>query len=332
MKEAKKIVNNLKNNQIKPLYLLTGDEPFYIDFVSGYIEKNLLTDDEKAFNQMVLYGRDVSVEEIINHAKRYPMMAERQVIIIKEAQDLEKSIELLLPYAENPTPTTVLVLCYKYKSFDKRKKLFKIIEKNGEVLLTSTLYENKVAGWIEETLREHGYGIQPKGALMLVEFLGNDLSKIFKELEKLMQIVPANQVITPEIIEKNIGISKDYNNFELHNAIGSRDIKRVFRIVQYFSNNPKENPIPMIVALLFSFFQKIMKYHSLTDTSKAVQALGISTFYLKDYQLAAKNFPPKKVSSIIEKLREIDMMSKGLGATNLPQGELLKELMTEIMK
>jgi DNA polymerase-3 subunit delta len=332
MKEVQRILHDIQNKHIKPLYLLTGEEPFYIDYVSSFIEKNVLAEEEKSFNQLILYGRDVTAEDIINHAKRYPMMAERQVIIVKEAQELAREIDHLEPYVAQPTPTTVLVLCYKYKSFDKRKKLYKSIKSVGEVLETKTLYENQIASWIETILRDHNYKIEPKASLMLVEFLGNDLSRIYKELEKLMQIVPPSESITPDIIEKNIGISKDYNNFELQDALAAKEVKKVFRIVNYFANNPKDNPIVMTTALLFSFFQKVLKYHAMPDKSKAPSQLGVSPYFMKQYQTAARHYPPKKLTAIIDKLREIDLKSKGLGATQIPQGELLKELMYEILE
>jgi DNA polymerase-3 subunit delta len=279
---------------------------------------------------MVLYGRDVSVEDIIGHAKRYPMMAEKQVIIVKEAQDLSRTIENLLPYAENPQPTTVLVFCYKYKTLDKRKKLAKVVDKIGVLFESKKLYENQIPDWIKRVLAGKGYTITPKGAQMLVEFLGNDLSKVNNELEKLQLILKPGEQITPQIIEENIGISKDFNNFELQNAIGERDIKKAFAIIQYFSQNPKNNPLVVTVALLYGFFSRVLKYHALTNKGDAAKVLGVSPYFVKDYQTAARKYPMKKVSAIIAAIREVDMKSKGVGAANLPQGDLLKELLVEI--
>lgn len=330
MEEVKRIVNELKSGKVKPIYLLTGEEPYFIDFLSDYIEKNLLPEEEKAFNQMVLYGRDVTIDDIVSHAKRYPMMAERQVIIIKEAQELARTIDNLEPYCKNPQPTTVLVICYKYKKIDKRKSLYKTIKANGVILDEKKLYENKVAPWISKVLASKGYQISPKAAIMLVEFLGNDLSKISNELDKLTQILKPEQQITPELIEQNIGISKDYNNFELQNALGSKDINKAFRIINYFSQNPKDNPLVMTVALLFSFFSKLMMYHALPNKINAAKELGINPYFIKDYQLAAKNYPMKKVSGILSKLRDTDMKSKGVGAAGVNDGDLLKELLVEI--
>ncbi|MEX2350187.1 MAG: DNA polymerase III subunit delta [Flavobacteriaceae bacterium] len=330
MEEVKRIANDIKAGKLKPLYLLTGEEPYYIDFMADYIEKNVLTEDEKAFNQMVLYGQDVTVDDIASHAKRYPMMASYQVIIVKEAQELARTIENLTAYCEQPQPTTILVLCYKYKKIDKRKKLYKTIKANGVVLDEKKLYENKVGDWITRMLASKGYKISPKASLMLVEFLGNDLSKIAKELEKLTQILKPEQQITPELIEENIGISKDYNNFELQKALGSKDIQKAFRIINYFSENPKDNPIQMTVALLYSFFTKVLKYHALTDKGKAASALGVSPYFVSDYQQAARNYPMRKVSGIVAAIRQTDMKSKGVGAANVSHGDLLKELLVEV--
>ncbi|PKP24811.1 MAG: DNA polymerase III subunit delta [Bacteroidetes bacterium HGW-Bacteroidetes-2] len=330
MEEAKRIINDIKKGSIKPIYFFTGDEPYYIDFLSNFIEKNLLTEDEKAFNQMVLYGQDVTINDIVSNAKRYPMMAERQVIIIKEAQELAKTIENLESYVENLQPTTVLVLNYKYKNLDKRKKLYKAIKEKGVIFESKKLYENKVGAWIQKTLANNGHGISLKAASMLVEFLGNDLSKISKELEKLTQIVKQGQEITPELIEENIGISKDFNNFELQKAIGSKDIKKSFAIANYFAQNPKSNPLVVTVGNLYRFFSLVLKYHALKSKSDAPKVLGVAPFFVKEYELAARNYPMKKISAVIAKIREIDMKSKGVGAANISDGELLRELLVAI--
>ncbi|WGF94144.1 DNA polymerase III subunit delta [Aequorivita marisscotiae] len=330
MDKVKAIITDIKNGNTKPIYFLMGEEPYYIDGISKYIENNVLSEEDRGFNQMVLYGRDVSVDDIISQAKRYPMMAEKQVVIVKEAQDLSRSIENLAGYAENPQPTTVLVLCYKYKKIDKRKSLAKKIVEKGVLFESKKLYDNQVPDWIKRVLAGKGYTITPKGAQMLVEFLGNDLSKVNNELEKLQLILKPGQQITPQIIEENIGISKDFNNFELQNAIGNKDVKKAFAIIQYFSQNPKNNPMPMTVALLYSFFSKVLKYHALSNKGEAAKALGVNPYFVKDYQTAARNYPMRQVSAIIAAIREIDMKSKGVGAANLSQADLLKELLVKI--
>ena len=330
LEEVKQIITDIKKGTIAPIYFLMGEEPYYIDGITQFIENNILTEEEKGFNQMILYGRDVTVEEIVSNAKRYPMMAERQVVIVKEAQNLTPTIDNLVSYAENPQLTTVLVICYKYKTLDKRKKLSKLLKQNGVLFESKKLYENQVPDWIRRVMKGKGYTITHKAAQMLTEFLGNDLSKVNNELEKLQLIIKPKEQITPEIVEENIGISKDFNNFELQNAIGAKDIKKAFGIVQYFAHSPKNHPLVITIALMYSFFSKLLKYHSLTDKSVAASALGVSPYFVKDYQTAARNFPMKKISTIIASIREVDMKSKGVGAANLPQGELLKELLIKI--
>ncbi|WP_339649788.1 DNA polymerase III subunit delta [uncultured Salegentibacter sp.] len=333
MEEAKEIVNNIQNGSVSPLYFLMGEEPYYIDRISDFIAQNLLAEEEKGFNQIIMYGRDTSVDEIISNAKRYPMMAERQVIIVKEAQDLSRTIENLVAYAENPQPTTTLVFCYKYKSLDKRKKLSKILKKNGVLFESKRLYENQVADWIMKTLKARNYTISPKAAQMLVEFLGIDLGKIDNELNKLQLITPEGTQITPELIEQNIGISKDFNNFELRKAIGMRDSLKAHRIVNYFAQNPKDNPMVVTISLLFSYFSQIMQYHGLPDKSKAnvAKQLKVHPYFVGDYVAAAKNYPMKKVSQVIGLLHESDVKGKGVGAVNISHGDLLKELMVKIL-
>lgn len=246
-----------------------GEEPYYIDKLAGYIEDNILSEDEKGFNQMVLYGRDVTVEEIVSNAKRYPMMADRQVVIVKEAQELSRTIDKLESYAENPLPTTVLVICYKYKTLDKRKKVTKVLDKAGVVFESKKLYENQVGDWLKRVLSGKGYQIEPKAAAMLVEFLGTDLSKISNELDKLAIILPKGSTITPKVIEENIGFSKDYNNFELRKAIGEKNQLKAYQIADYFAQNPKDNPLVVTTGLVFGFFSQLLQYHGLKDKNPA---------------------------------------------------------------
>ena len=332
MDEVLKIVNDIKAGKLKPIYFLMGEEPYYIDRLSDYIENNVLTEEEKGFNQTVLYGRDVTVEDIVSAAKRYPMMAERQVIIVKEAQDLVKTIDKFESYASDPVPTTVLVLCYKYKTLDKRKKVTKLFEKSGLVFESKKLYDNQVAQWITRVLQAKKYSIEPKASAMLVEFLGTNLEKINNELEKLQIILPVGSTISANHIEENIGFSKDFNIFELRKAIGEKNQLKSYKIAQYFSENPKDHPLVMTTGMLFSFFVQLLQYHGLKDKNpKNVAAvLKVNPFFLKDYDVALRNYPMKKVSKIVTLLREIDVKSKGVGANALPQHELLKEMLVGI--
>ncbi|WP_375234948.1 DNA polymerase III subunit delta [Winogradskyella sp.] len=332
MEEAKQIVTSIQKGDIKPIYFLMGEEAYYIDKISDYIENNILDEAEKGFNQMVLYGRDISIDDIVSNAKRYPMMAERQVVIVKEAQDLSRTIEKLVDYVNNPQPTTVLVVNYKYKKIDKRKGLFKALQKVNAVFESKKLYDNQVPDWIRRVLSGQGYQITPKASQMLVEFLGTDLSKIENELNKLKIVLPEGSQITPEAIEENIGISKDYNNFELRKAVGERNMSKAFKIVKYFGDNPKDNPMVVTVSLLFNFFSQLMQYHGLNDKSprSVASALKINPYFVNEYSSAARNFPMKNVSKAISLLRDFDVKGKGVGANAISQDDLLKELLVKI--
>jgi DNA polymerase-3 subunit delta len=332
MNEIRNIVSDIKNGNIKPIYFLTGEEPYYIDKISDYIEENILDEIDKGFNQQVMYGRDSTIEDIVSAAKRYPMMAERQVIIVKEAQDLSKNIENLVSYAENPQPTTVLVLNYKYKKLDKRKKLHKAIAKTGLIYESKKLYENQVSDWIRRVLSGKKYQIEPKASQMLVEFLGTDLSKISNELDKLMIILPIESIINDKHIEDNIGISKDFNNFELRKAVGEKNILKANRIINYFSENPKNNPTVMTISLLNSYFTQLLLFHGLQDKSKSsvAKALGLNPYFVDEYFLAGRNYPMRKVAQVIAFLRDADVKSKGVGA-NQTQKDILKELLFKIL-
>jgi DNA polymerase-3 subunit delta len=332
--DVKQLVAAIKKGDLKPIYFLMGEEAYYIDKISDYIEANVLDEAEKGFNQMVLYGRDVSIDDIVSNAKRYPMMADRQVVIVKEAQDLSRTIEKLASYAENPQPSTVLVVNYKYKKLDKRKALHKAINKNGGIVFESKkLYENQVPDWIRRVLKGQSYDISPKASQMLVEFLGTDLSKVNNELNKLKIVLPKGTQITPEHIEENIGISKDFNNFELRKAVGDRNVVKVYQIAKYFADNPKDNPMVVTVALLFNFFSQLLHLHGMSDKNprSVASALRVNPYFVNEYLIAARNYPMKKVSTVIALLREFDVKSKGVGSNAISQGDLLKELLVRIL-
>ncbi len=328
------IINDIKKGNISPIYFLYGDEPYFIDQLSDYIENNILTEAEKGFNQMVLYGRDVNMAEIISNARRFPMMAERQVIIVKEAQDLARTFDQLESYIENLQLTTTLVFNYKYKKPDKRKTIFKKLAKASVFFESKALYENQVPNWINIYVKSNGFLIEPKASQMLVEFLGTALSKIVNELNKLFIVLPKGTTISPDAIEENIGISKDFNNFELRKAIGVKNVVKANQIITYFSQNPRNNPTVMTISLLNSFFTQLLQYHALPNKNnpKAVAiALRVNPFFVSDYTSAGSNYPMRKVSQIIGLLRDADVKSKGVGARDLPQVDLLKELLFKIM-
>lgn len=332
MEEIAKIIKDISGGNIKPIYFLMGEEPYYIDKLTEFIENNILSEDERAFNQQVLYGRDVSIEDVISAAKRYPMMADRQVIIVREAQELSRNIDKLESYVKNIQPTTVLVIAYKYKSLDKRKSMTKLIEKEGLLFESKKLYENQVGTWISRVLQGKGYHIEPKATAMLVEFLGTDLSRINNELEKLQIILPKGTTFTPVHIEENIGFSKDFNVFEFRKAIGERNQLQAYRIADHFAQNKKEYPMIFTTGMVFSFFSSLLQYHGLKDKSpgNVAKVLKVNPYFLKDFDLALKNFPMKKVSAIVSTLRDIDVKSKGVGANQLHESDLLKEMLAKI--
>lgn len=335
MKDFKTILSDLDQRHFSPIYFLVGErETFFVDLIADKIEQTVLSEDEKAFNQSILYGKDVSIDDVIGQAKQYPMMAEHRVIIVREAQALLKGIEALASYVEQPQESTVLVFCVKYKKMDGRLKVAKLLKKKAVYFETKPLYDNQVPQWISETLSASGYSIAPKASEMLVEFLGNNLSLIYKELEKLQYVIPKSSKITPELIEENIGISKDFNSFELNKAIGIKDEVKAQQIVSYFTQNPKHHPLPLTIATLNSFFNKLLRYHALKDKSQfsASKALGVNPFFVKDYSFAAQKYPMKKASQAITLIREVDMKSKGVGANQISSGDLLKELLVKLMR
>ncbi|NEV94204.1 DNA polymerase III subunit delta [Psychroflexus sp. YR1-1] len=335
MKDFKSILSDLDRRQFSPIYCLVGEkETFFVDLIAEKIEQSVLSEDEKAFNQSILYGKDVTIEDVIGQAKQYPMMAEHRVIIVREAQALLKDMDSLLSYIEQPQQNTVLVFCVKHKKMDGRNSVTKLLKKKDFYFETKPLYENQVSPWISETLSASGYSIAPKASEMLVEFLGNNLSLIYKELEKLRYVVPKGTRITPELIEENIGISKDFNSFELNKAIGIKDEVKAQQIAFYFAQNPKHHPLPLTVATLNSFFNKLLRYHALKDKSQqaASRALGVSPFFVKDYSFAAQKYSMKQASQAIALIREVDMKSKGVNSNQIPHGDLLKELLVNLMR
>ena len=324
------IMSDLKAAKYKPVYFLMGEEPFFIDLITDYLAEHVLTPEERSFNQLVLYGRDTDMKMVVSSARRYPMMASRQVIIVREAQQL-KNMEGLESYLSAFMPSTVLVFAYKYKKLDKRTKLAKLLAEKTVLLESDKLREDSVPAWIISYLKERDFRTDQKTATLLVDFLGNDLGKIGNELDKLMLVVPSgSREITPELVEKNIGISKDYNTFELTRALATGDLVKSGRIVRYFASNPKNNPFILTIASLFYYFTKVLLYHGLADKSKenVARELGINPFFAGEYVQAASQFPLVKTRRIISWLREYDLKAKG--GSMASEGDLLRELIFKI--
>ena len=325
------LITDIKNKNLKNVYLITGDENYSIDKISDCFEQNVVEEDFIDFDQTILYGRDVTMESVITAARRFPMMSPYQLILVKEAQDI-KNWNSLSAYLDHPQPQTVLVFCYRHKSMDKRTQAYKSIAKHGIVFESKKMYDDKVPSWIMSYAEENGYTISHRGAAIIAESIGNDLSKIVNELSKVFIIQPKGSQITENIIEENIGISKDYNVFELQNSIGRKDVLRCNKIINHFAANPKDNPIQAILPNLYGYFIKVMIYHQLDDKSKAASILGVNPYFVKDYQVAASNYSLQKLASIIGYLKDADLKSKGLGNTGtVTEGELLKELIFKIL-
>lgn len=328
----KEIISSITNKDLQPVYFLMGDEPYYIDKLSDEFSKKLLNSEEQEFNQVTLYGKDITTEQIISESKQFPFGAEKRVVIIKEAQHL-KNIEVLDSYLDNPQPSTVLVISYKGKSIDKRKKFGKNLAKRCVVFESKKLYDNKIPTWILEYVKEKGFSIDNSATAVLAEYLGADLSKITNELDKLMLVVKKDEQITTKLIEYHIGISKDYNVFELQNALGKKEVVKANRIINHFAANPKDHHIVPIMSALFSYFQKIMVFHFLDDKSpkSAASALKVNPFFVSQYQTAARNYNKRQLFYIFEYLKEYDLKSKGVNNKSTDQSGLLKELIFKIL-
>ncbi len=324
----------IKKKQYKPIIFLHGEEPFFIDEIADYLEENLLSEAEKGFNQSILYGNDVDAGTVVSAAKRYPMMAQYQLVMVKEAQRL-KDIDNLASYCEKPSASTILVICYKDK-IDKRKKLFKTLQGNNAIVMyNAKMYDNKVPAWINSYVESKGFRIDAKAAAVMLDYLGADLSKIANEINKLIINLKPGAQITIEEIEKFIGISRDYNIFELQNALGTRNSFKAFQIVHYFAENPKASNFSMVMCIssLYGYYSKLWSYHCLQDKSNANVAskLGVSPYFVNDYVSAARAYSMPRVKKSIAVLLEYDLKSKGVEALGGNEGELLKEMVYKLL-
>ncbi|WP_308778192.1 DNA polymerase III subunit delta [uncultured Bacteroides sp.] len=328
------IVRNLKNRVYAPVYFLMGEEDYYIDRISEYIMDTVLSDTEKEFNQTVVYGADTDIASVINTARRYPMMAEYQVVVVKEAQNL-KNLDGLVYYLQKPLKSTILVFCYKHGTLDRRKKVTAEIEKAGVLFESKRIKDAQLPGFISAYLKRKQVEIEPKASEMMAEFVGADLNRMAGELEKLIITLPKGvRRITPEQIERNIGISKDFNNFELRNALIAKDVFKANQIVKYFEENPKSNPLQLTLSVLFNFFANLMlAYYAPEKSDQGIAAqLGLrSPWQAKDYVIAMHRYSGVKVMQIIGAIRTCDVKSKGMGNASATDGDLLRELVYMIL-
>lgn len=326
------LISSFKKRDFRPIYFFMGEEAYYIDKLSDYLMENVVSDENKAFDQTVVYGKDVDIDTVINLAKRYPMMSDKQLVVVKEAQQL-KSLDRLTFYLQKPLSSTILVFCYKYGTLDKRKSVYNAINKAGIVFDSKKVYDNQVAGKVIEIAKEKGLSIDMKSANIIADFLGSDLSKISNEIDKLQIALPEGAVVTPTDIERNIGISKDYNNFELVDALAVKNIEKVNRIVDYFRQDKNGNPLVVTLSVIFNFFANLLIYSTLKDKSKmnVASVLKINPFFVTLYQKAAVNYDTQKIIRIISYIRETDAGSKGVGDLVMGENELLKLLVFKIL-
>lgn len=335
---ARNVLNELKAGKYKPVYFLQGEEVYFIDVISDYIEAHALSEADKSFNQVVVYGKDASMATILTHARRFPMMAQFQVVIVKEAQeiqDLNKEIgaKLLLDYLKQPQPSTLLVFCHKHKTLDKRRELGKSIEKLATTITSKKLYDNQLPDFITEYVRERKTVMDDRAVQALCEFVGNDLSRLTNEIDKLMISLKPGEPITAELVMSQVGISKEYNIFELQKAILNRNSLMVAKIVNYIESNTKKNPLIPIVAFLYSFFSKAFLAAQAADKSEKglASALKVSPYAIRDYSLALQQYSMEKILSNIATLKETDLKLKGVNAGSVSEGQILRELVYRLM-
>ncbi len=331
------LLKSIKAGEFAPIYLLHGAEPYFIDQLEAAIEKHALQEHERAFNETIAYGKDTEHLQIVDAARRFPMMAERQLVLLREAQDM-RSLKELAAYAAKPSPTTVLVISHKHKKLNGNTALAKNIKKNGVIFEAKPLYDNKIPGWISNYLRDRKYKIEPAAGQLLAEFLGTSLGKISNELDKLMLNLPKGTSITADIVEQQVGVSKDYNVFELQRALGHKETTKVARILNYFRANPKAAPLPMVMGSLYNYFTVVLKLKELHRARESrqgiMQALKLRfDFFLADYEQTARNYSEPALVNVFALLREYDLKSKGVGSNLAGKGEaeLLKELCWKVM-
>lgn len=330
--DHKLLLKEIRNKKFEKIYFLHGEEPYFIDVLTKAIQDNALEESERDFNQSILYGKDAEVLSLISELKSYPMMAERRLVILKEAQYF-KAIEQLESYLENPSNSTIFVICYKYKTFDARKKTLKNALKNGVVFKSEKVKEYQLAEWIQQYIKTTGYELTSKACMLLIESLGNDLGRIVKELEKLAVLIEKGTIINENHIEENIGISKDYNVFELTNAVANKDNLKALKIVDYFEHNPKAADLVFVISNLFKFFSQIMRIHFLPNKSReaVARALGVHPFVAGELTNAKNKYDPRKIAANIALIHEYDLKSKGVGNTSATQGELMREMVYQLI-
>ena len=329
------LLKDLKDRNFKPIYLLHGEESFYIDSIVKYAAENILDEGERDFNQTVLYAKDTSPINVIDAATRLPMMSEYNVVILKEAQQYKKASqwEVFEQYFESPSNSTILIIAHKYKKFDKRSRIYKILAKKSVIMESAGVKDYQLPTWVSEYVRKKGWNITDKACALVAEYVGNELERIVNELEKLFIVIEEGQQINEKHIEEHIGISKDYNVFELSNAILEKDLVKANRIIKYFGENPKATHITVVLGSLYSLYQRLFKAHfsKTNDPRQLASVLGIHPYPAKELLLNKRKHPAKVISRNFGILREYDLLAKGVGTGGTPDAELMKELVYKLM-
>jgi DNA polymerase-3 subunit delta len=330
MHEFNELMSSIEEGNYLPFYLLSGVEPYFIDQIESKITDRLIDEASRSFDYSLFYGKEVEASHIIEAAKRFPMLSSHHLVVVREAQHLDKYMDVIADYLSNPQPKTILVLCYKYKVFDKRKKLYKNAKKKGIIYDSKPLYDNQLGPWILEKLKASGFSTDNAGLQLLCEALGNDLTKIEKEIGKLKIVLSEGTIVSPELIQAHIGFSKDYNNFELYKALGQRDFNKCCQIVKYMSENPKNHPLILTISGFYTFFRRVLMYHGLNDKSKAASTLGVNPYFLRDYEQAARVFNLKQASKAIHFTLEADLKSKGVGVKSGNHKTVIQDLLVKV--
>ena len=329
---VEKIISELKKGVFKPVYWLEGEEDFFIDRVIDYAEREILTEDERSFNLSVFYGKDAEWADVVNACRRYPMFSDRQVVVLKEAQSM-RNIEKLESYIEKPLSSTILVVAYKNKKVDGRTKLAKLIKEKGTILSTKKLYDNDLPEWTQQLVKSKGYSINRKALFLLIDHIGNDLNRLNNEIDKLMLNLGTRDTITEDDIETYVGISKEFNVFELQHAIASRDLYKAVRIINYFEANPKAAPMQLILPSLYNFFSKVQMIYSVSsrDEKAIATAIGVNNFFVRDYINAAQQYSETTIERLLLLLHQYNLKSIGIDSIDTSDAMLLKEMTVKIM-
>lgn len=330
MQEFNQLMSSINRRDFKPFYLLSGTEPYFIDQIEAKITELVTDEASRSFDYSLFYGKEVDSHQIIETAKRFPLLSSHHLVVVREAQHLDKSTDLIAQYLSHPQPQTIIVFCYKHKTFDKRKKLYKAAQKYGAFLDSKTLYDNHIGQWISGQLNASQFNIDSNALQILVDALGNDLTKIEKEISKLRIVLEKGSQITPEDIEKYVGFSKDYNNFELYKAVGKRDFQQCVKIIKYMSENPKNHPLVLTISGFYNFFRRVLLYHGLDDKSKASSLLGVNPYFVRDYEQACRQFSLKQAGKAIALCLEADLKSKGVGVKSGNHQSILQDLLVKV--